>query len=124
MGARDDTDGGKATSGSIAHCTNDDIFRSLFDKDSGNAAHNALRKRKRGEKVTAWDSLYAALWKAGSGQGPAAEVEKMAALKRVLEYWTHTHMRYMHRVIGVALSKARPGRVWRKSYHRRRPRHC
>ena len=106
MGARDDATTARSNGQSIAYCTNDDIFRSMFDKDSGNAAHGVFRKRKRGEAATAWDSLCNAMWASGAGTD---DEEKKDALKRVLEYWTHTHMRYMHRVIGVALSKARPG---------------
>ena len=113
MGARDDMgaviDPAKY---SIASCTNDDIFRTLFDQNSGNASHNELRKRKRSSgPPTAWDTLYKNLLTAAANTATTetAENAKKEALKRVLEYWTHTHMRYMHRVIGVALSKARPG---------------
>lgn len=102
LGARDDSEA--PPSRSIAHSTTEDVYRSLGDSKSGNAVHEQYRKRKRNEAPLAWDVLREALFAAA---GDKDQEEK--CLKSVLMYWTNTHMRYMHRVIGVALSKARPG---------------
>ena len=101
LGARDDSDAPPTRS--IAHSTTDDVYRSLGNPNSGNAKHDEYRKRKRNEEPLAWEMLREALFKAST------EADKEKCLKSVLMYWTNTHMRYMHRVIGVALSKARPG---------------
>ena len=101
LGARDDSDAPKGRS--IAHCTTEDVFRSMFNDKSGNGSHGEFRKRKRFEQPPVWDKLFTDLFSA------ATDDEKKTRLKAVLMYWTNTHLRYMHRVIGVALSKARPG---------------
>jgi len=106
LGARDDSDAG-APGRSIAHSTTDDVFDSLFNPNSGNAQTGQFRKRKRNDPPPAWRQLYDDLF--ALAPGAAQDDERKRRLKSLLMYWTNAHMRYMHRVIGVALSKARPG---------------
>ena len=103
LGAIDDS-GSTAPTRSIAHSTTEDVFRSLFNDKSGNGSHGEFRKRKRNDQPPVWQKLYDDLFAGG-----LSEDDKKKRLKAVLMYWTNTHMRYMHRVIGIALSKARPG---------------
>ena len=106
LAARDDASDGIPAGRSIAHCTTEDVIRTLFNKNSGVGNVDSLKKRKRHAPPTHWDIAVDNLFNVRSD---ASTEKKIEALRPVLAYWSNAHMRYMHRVIGVALSKARPG---------------
>ena len=91
---------------SIAHCTTEDVLRTLFNDKSSVGSISKFKKRKRGAEPSMWDKVCDRLFDA---KKPTTMDEKLDLLRPVLAYYTNAHQRYLHRVIGVALSKARPG---------------
>jgi len=84
---------------SLSRSAVDDIFDSL--KNGGiNSANGMYKKRKRGNEMSTWEALVKTMH---------AKPNDEQAMKNVLAYWTHAQHRFNSRVIGVALSKARPG---------------
>ena len=114
LGAREDSTL-KADS-SIAHCTTEDIFQTLELPGSKAPAQLPSMAKRRKISPPAWgklrkqhrDAVMAAENDPADHRLKAAENE---ALKSMLMYWTNAQLRYANRVIGIALSKGRPGEV-------------
>lgn len=109
LGARDDA--GDAPGGrSIARNTIDDIFTSLSSKvtNNGDIGEFSKKRKRTGPKgsKTYWEKMVEDLHNSSSSKDEKVKAEK---LKAVLTYWTHAQHRFHSRVIGIALSKARPG---------------
>lgn len=105
LGARDDA-GDVPGARSIARNAIDDILMSLETSSNGSVGEFKAKKRKRADgEDTFWKRMVDSLFDA---HGESDEVKK-DRLKTVLTYWTHAHHRFHSRIIGVALSKARPG---------------
>ena len=109
LAARDDTDDAVNKDKSITHCATEDIFHAV-QFGAGDAA--VMGKRKRDQRLTGaaagntyWDKLKANLILKAAVGGDDFDT----ALKSLLSYWSSASLRYHHRVIGFALSKARPG---------------
>lgn len=108
MAARDDSHLGADQS--ISHCATEDIFSAIDGAASSTAGRTAQPRKKlrRSQNTPTWDLLRAAVERTIQTPGTSKAV-KDEALKSLLNYWTNAQLRYSHRVIGVALSKGRPG---------------
>ena len=114
MGVREDADMDGASARSIAHCTTVDIFHAINNPDTTDGAP-AIKKRKRDtNKLPSWAEMKAQLFRkvvasnnAKANNYDTPEVDD--ALRNLLMYYSNASQRYGNRVIGIALSKARPG---------------
>ena len=111
MGARDDS-GTSKTDASIAHCTTVDVFNMLEAAANLQKGPRAAGKRKRGggvSDVNFWDLLKQNVLDSAKSASGTKDVDFIKALQNLMLFYSNASQRYGHRVIGIALSKSRPG---------------